>query len=105
MSGPGEISGGGCGLPSPTNRKGPTVLVEMEIIIGRRYVVLVDAETVDAAQDVAGCWDPDGTIPAGFVAIGESEHDRAVTGCYVYEDGTPAEWAADNGGETVTGGR
>jgi hypothetical protein len=80
-------------------------LVEIEMVIGRRYVVLVDAESSGDAQEMAECWDPDGATPAAFVAMTGSDHDRAVTRCYVYEDGTPAEWAADNGGETVTGGR
>lgn len=79
-------------------------LVEVEVVIGTRYRLLIDAgaerDPLLFAGEVADGWVP-WDDNCNVLAVASDGDDRAVDSVAFVEDVTPAEWAADNGGETA----
>ena len=80
-------------------------MVEVQVVIGTVHTVLVQADSVAAAEEVVMQWDPNGNAPAEFVAIGSTDLGRVTTTAVdvAAEDVREyaEEWADDNYGEIV----
>lgn len=82
------------------------MLVEVQVVIGTVHSVLVEADSLAAAEDVVADWDTAGTYPAAFVAVAYGETlDRVITVAVDVDAANvqeyAAEWADDNYGEVV----